>query len=140
ECASRLREAIDPERLESWRRSRSVMGRVSGRTVRLRKRLRYRNSFQTVLTGTLEQRGQGCIFRAKAGMHPFVSVVLMTFLLSVGIASIGIAPAGAALLPTMMLLFGVTLVVIGRYSSRGEDQFLIEFVAKVLAAPNPRAF
>ena len=73
ECETRLREATGRDGLLSGFSSWSVVGRVSGRSVRLRKRIGYRNSFQTVLTGSLEGRDGSTVFRGKAGMHPFVT-------------------------------------------------------------------
>jgi hypothetical protein len=148
ECAARLLAAIDQEGFLSWRGSRPVIGRVSGRSVRLRKRIRYRSSFQTFLTGTLEPQGEGSVFRGTAGMHPFVPIFMAIWFAGVGIAWVGTAlvaaiqgllgaggqPAGVVILTSVMMAFGVALVCAGRLLARGEEPFLVAFVADVLAA------
>jgi hypothetical protein len=132
--------------MQSWYGSRPVVGRVAGRSVRLRKRIGYRNSFQTFLTGTLEPRGEGTAFRARAGMHPFVAAFMAVWfaaILLIGgpvfVAAVrGVAAEANGLVgllaPPLMLVCGLLLVWFGRYLARGEEQFLVSFVAEVLGA------
>jgi hypothetical protein len=96
ECEARLRETTDHDGLLSWFGSRPVVGRVSGRSVRLRKRIWYRNSFQTFLTGSLEERDGSVVFRGKAGMHPLArGIMAVWFGLLVLIGGALFAPVSA---------------------------------------------
>ena len=79
ESGARLREATDRGGLLSWFGSKPIVGRVSGRSVRLRKRIGYRNWFQTFLTGTLEPHGEGSAFRGTAGIHPLVTAFMVAW-------------------------------------------------------------
>ena len=146
ECEDRLREATDRDGLLSWFSARPVVGRVSGRSVRLRKRIWYRNSFQTSLSGSLEDRDGSTAFRGRAGMHPFVTgflavwfglLVLMggaAFVAGVGGLFGGRGqPLGMIALP-VGLAFGGGLVRFGRWLARDEEAFLVAFVAEAIAA------
>ena len=66
ECVARLRIAVDPGGVFFGFGSKPVIGRVFRRWVCLRKRIGYRNSFQTFLIGRVEPHGEGSVFRGKA--------------------------------------------------------------------------
>ena len=146
ECEARLREATDRDGLLSWFGSRPVLGRVSGRSVRLRKRIGYRNSFQTFLTGSLEERDGSTVFRGQAGVHPLVTgfmAVWFGLLILLGgaafVAGVGGLLGGrghvlGVIVPAVGLAFGVGLVWFGRWLARNEESFLVAFVAEVIAA------
>jgi hypothetical protein len=114
--------------------------------VRLRKRISYRNSFQTFLIGSLEGRDGATVFRGRAGMHPLVigfMAVWFGLLALIGgaafVATVGGLIAGqsqplGAIIPLLMAAFGVGLVWFGRWLARGEEAFLVAFVAEVIAA------
>ena len=89
ECAERLRLAV--------RASDRIVGSIgspsaSGHSVRLRKRIWYRNSFQTFLRGRLEAHDGGTRFRGRAGVHTFVfgfmAIWFGALLLSLGFGSL----------------------------------------------------
>ena len=146
ECEARLRESTDRDGLLSWSSSWAVVGRVSGQSVRLRKRIGYRNSFQTFLTGSLEGCDGSTVFRGKAGMHPFVAgLMALWFGLLVFIGGAGFVagvgglfggrghPLGMVGLPVGLAFWG-GLVWFGRWLARNEEAFLIGFLAEVIAA------
>jgi hypothetical protein len=150
EAAARLREATDRGGLLGWFATKPVVGRVSGRSVRLRKRIGYRNSFQTYLMGTLEPHGEGSVFRGTCGVHPLVTAFMVAWF--AGVVLLGGAmfvpalrgPVGggepfALMVSSLMVAFGAALVWFGRYLARGEEQFLVIFVAEVLGASCPHA-
>jgi hypothetical protein len=146
ECEARLRAATDRDGLLSCFGSRQVVGRVSGGSVRLRKRIGYRNSFQTFLIGSLKGRDGATIFRGRAGMHPFVTgfmAVWFSLLVLIGGAAFAAAVGGliagqgqplGAIIPPLMLVFGVGLVCFGRWLARSEEAYLIAFVADAIDA------
>jgi hypothetical protein len=158
ECAARLREATDNEGLLSWFRSRPVIGRVSGRSVRLRKRIGYGNSFQAILVGRLEERDGGTVFRGKAGVSTFVTIFMAAWFCGVGllggamsVIAIGemlgvkfgerpmersLALPLVAVIAPLMLTFGVGLVRFGRWLARDEERFLVAFVADTIYSPS----
>jgi hypothetical protein len=146
ECAARLREVTDQNGLFSSFGSKPLIGSVSSASVQLRKRIGYRNSFQTVLTGTIQRHDGGAVFRGRTSMHPFVIAFMAVwggFMVLMGaavfVASVGemIAGGGAsifALVPPLMLVLGIGMVYFCRHLARGEEQFLITIVAKTIDA------
>jgi hypothetical protein len=147
ECATRLLAAIDTGWLLSRIGSQRVIGCIStsqsGISIRLRKRIGYHNSGQTYLMGCLEQHGQGTIFRGNAGMHPSVRVflavwfsllLLICIIVAVQFMIAGGGPLGLVLIiPVMLAAAIVVSVLMGilRWLARDEEQFLVEFLAKV---------
>ena len=155
ECVARLVAAIDHEGLLFWRASlfwrgsMPVIGRVTGRSLRLRKQIGYLNSCQTLLTGTLAPQGQGSVFRGTTGMHPFVPVfvwIWFAFIAIIGIVTAVIAAVQwlsggvgqpirvIALATSAMIPFGVVLLCVCRMLAQGEKEFLVAFLRDVLAA------
>ncbi|MDP3659755.1 hypothetical protein [Phenylobacterium sp.] len=144
ECVQRLREAVDAPLVLFGKKS--VVGDVDDERAVLRKRLRYRNSFQTRLRVTLEDAAPGTRMQCRSGAHP-AALVFITLWLGIvtviggavflaalvdltGAAQSEIPPAIGLLAPPGFLLFGITLVAVGRSMARGEADFLIDFVAQ----------
>jgi hypothetical protein len=151
EAAAHLQEAINSDGPLGWLGSKAVSGRVSGTSVRLRKRVRYENPFQTVLRGSLERHGDGSVFRGSAGVAPFVAAFMaLWFAGAVVIGGTVFAVFGVLALlgrltgremlmglgiPPLVLVFGALFVSAGRRLAREDEQFLVSFVAQVLDSP-----
>lgn len=141
DCLRRLQEQIDPE--GSVFGKRPVIGRVRDRSLRLRKRIAGRNSFQTFLYAGLVSVGSHTRFDCRFGMHPAV-IAFMAFWFGVllfgagGVAAelVGRADADgnairtplAVFGPLAMIVLGLVVVAIGRYGSKGDVAFLTEFL------------
>jgi hypothetical protein len=142
ESEARLRAATDRDGLLSCFGSRPVVGKVSGGSVRLRKRIGYTNSFQTFLVGSLEVRDDVTMFRGRAGMHPLVIGIMAVYfglLTFIGAPAFVAAEGGqglplGAITPLLMLVFGVGLVWFGRWLARDEEAYLVAFVTRAIAA------
>jgi hypothetical protein len=156
ECVSRLAAAMDTERsalfsLAGLFGSRPVVGRVTETSLRLRKRIGYRNSFQSYLAATLRSEAGGTVISGEVAMHPFVRVFM--FIWFSGVVLIGgtmfVATVGTmlfsagsqhqnawmgAVIPPLMLAFGFGLVRFGRYLARDETRFLRDFLIQTLDA------
>lgn len=148
DVAERLSAAIDGPFVPFGKRP--VIGTASDRGAVLRKRLRGRNSFQSVLRARLLPDAGGTILECRLGMHPAVVVFTLFWLGAVvliggsifvaGIADVmGSArseiPVAIALLgPPAMLAFGLVLFAVGRGMARGEDAFLTQFLIQTLEA------
>jgi hypothetical protein len=142
EGAARLAAAIDQGMWLSWRGSKPVVGRVSGWSIRLAKRIGYQNSFQTILRGRLAPHSRGSVFRGTAGMHPGVAFFMAVWLAvaaCVGVAGMvgGAAQLVDAIPALLMMAFGVAVAGLGRWLARNEKPFLVVFLAEVLAADRP---
>jgi hypothetical protein len=127
-----------------------VVGQVTASTLRLRKRIRYNNSFQTRLTATMEPAGRGTLIRGKFALHPFTRVFLpiwfggVLFFCAIAIVALVSHPGGSPqgngngwmflLIPLGMLVFGLALVRFGRFLARDEQRFLTEFLRQTLDA------
>lgn len=154
ECASRLSVAIDAERLTmfsvaGWSGSRPVVGRVTNSSLRLRKRLKYRNSFQSFLTATMRPEAGGTLISGEVAMHPFIRVFMVVWLGNVGLigvlmllVTISSMMMGSdhadqdawmgVVIPAVMFAFGFGLVGFGRYLARDEGRFLTNFLMQTL--------
>jgi hypothetical protein len=131
--------------------SRAVIGRVTDTSLRLRKRIRYRNSFQSHLTATLRPEAGGTVISGEVAMHPFVRVFMFIWfggVILIGgtmfVAAIGTIFFGSgsqhqnawmgAVIPPVMLVFGFGLLRFGRYLARDETRFLTDFLIQTLKA------
>ena len=159
ECVSRLTSACDADSslrtpLEAFLGScgfKPVLGRVTDTSLRLRKRIDYRNSFQTRLTAAIRPEGAGTVISGSFSMHPFVRV--FTIIWFAGVILIGGSMFAVALGsfishashrpdnawlglagPPLMLAFGYGLFRLGRYLARREASFITDFLIQVLNA------
>jgi hypothetical protein len=156
ECASRLEAVIDSERSALFSvaglfGSRPVVGRVTGSSLRLRKRIGYRNSFQIFLTATMQPEAGGTLISGGFAMHPFVRVFMLIWFGGVILmgGSIFVATVRGTfsvtgghrqniwlglVLPPAMLAFGAGLLRVGRFLDRDEARFLTDFLVETLNA------
>ena len=156
ECVSRLVAVMDTEQsaifsLAGLFGSKPVIGRVTETSLQLRKRIGYRNSFQSFLAATLRPEAGGTVISGEVAMHAFVKVFM--FIWFGGVILIGgtafVVTAGTiffgsssqhqnawmgAVIPTVMLLFGFGLVRFGRFLARDEARFLTDFLMQTLNA------
>jgi len=152
---SRLSEAIDAERMgvlyfETWRGSKSVLGEVSESSLHLRKRIRYKNSFQTFLTATMKPTADGTCIEGKFAMNlivrtamfiwfAFVITFMWSFVRAMGQLLVNSGGHNevdwmSIVVPPGMLAAGLTVVAVGRYFARNEAQFLKDFLIQTLDA------
>lgn len=131
--------------------SKPVVGRVTETSLQLRKRIGYRNSFQSFLSATLRHEAGGTLISGEVAMHPFVTVFMFIwfgFVILIGgtmfVATVGTLFFGpgnrhenawmGAVIPPVMLVFGFGLVRFGRYLARDEARFLTDFLIQTLNA------
>jgi hypothetical protein len=159
DCVSRLRGAIDGGVMVSLFGvgSKPVIGKVSESSLRLRRRIRYGNSFQTFLTATMRPEPGGTVISGACTMHPLVRIFNVvwfaivalfggTLLLATGWNALygnggpSRETLWGILIPLVLLSFGIGLVRLGRYLARDDPQFLMDFLAQILEArPNTPA-
>ena len=156
ECLARLRDATDDDGLLVSPGYRPVIGRVSGRRLRLRKRVEYGNPLQLHLVGRLESRGEGSVFCGRA-QRPwpailfvatwFAGVVVIGGALTINAVAgllgvpVGLPPTKGDILPVLailplplMLTFGIRMERHGRRLARDEGRFLVAFLADTIQA------
>ena len=117
---------------EGW----PVVGSVTESSLRLQKRVRGRNSFQSILTARMRREPAGTVISAKMAMHPFV-LAFMFFWFGVIILSVFFASGGPqknAVPGGVMLAFGCALACFGRYLARNEARFITDFLIRTLDA------
>ena len=146
EVVRRLKDAVDSDWVMFG--GKPIVGRVDERSFRLRLRLKYRNSFQTFLFGTIVEDGRSTRLRCRVGMHPIAAAFMALWLTAVAglliaaLASMGSDPATALILgaPAAMVAFGVALVWLGRWLARDEQRRLVAFLEQTVdARPDQRA-
>ena len=84
QCVARLMAVVDGERSGLFSAfggsgSNPVIGEVTESSLRLRKRIGYRNSFQTLVTATLRPGPEGTIVSCELGMHPLVRAFMFAW-------------------------------------------------------------
>ena len=163
ECTTRLLSQIDaefygfgfrPDRM----RAKPIVGRIDGSSLRLRRRIEYHNSFQTLLSAQMRLEGTGTFITGQFAMYPFVRGCMVLWFTGVvlfeGIAALvafmSFQP-GSILhrdegwwlilaAPPLMLVFGAGVVKFGRFLARGEAKFITDFLVRTLAVePSPSA-
>ena len=131
-------------------RSTAIEGSIKGTSLRARKRIFYRNSFQIRLSASLLEEGAHTRIICRFGMHPLVIAFLVFWfgvLLFIGgdgiIAGVVELISGSRpeacdlvglLIPAMMLMFGVMILLVARYLAAGERLTLAGFVRETLKA------
>jgi hypothetical protein len=138
EIVERLRETVGTAWLSG---DEPVRGRVSEHSFSLRKRIGYRNSFQTNLRGRYVEEANGTRIKCYAGMHPFVVAFMTVWFALVLTASAAIATQvangdlnGSPVVIIGMLIFGIVLVGAGRYAARNELTALTAFLEETIDA------
>jgi hypothetical protein len=119
-----------------------ILGRVSGRSVRLRKRPLGKSNFQACLIGSLEPQGDGTVFRGTVGLNPstwyFMAVwfggaafgCFASLMDAARTTAAGGTPQPMGIvIPLALLGFGVMMVRAGRNQSRAEEPVLVAFLA-----------
>lgn len=109
----------------------------------LRKRVGYRNSFQTVLAVEWSADDPGTRIVCNARLH--IGVMLFLFAWFGGVLLIGGPLMAASFLGALqgdgnhvwpqvlvIMLGGIAIVALGRFSARDEERFLLQFVSEVL--------
>lgn len=141
ECAARLRPAIDDYLMIFG--GKSVIGHAHAGGASLRKRIWYRNGFQTVLDAKFRREGATTIVEGRTGMGTFTKLFMLAWcgmliligggmMLSVLSASGGVEGIGVGLFPFGMIAFAVVLVGFGRWLARDEAAFLLSFLHRRL--------
>ena len=148
ECVRRLRENVD----DRWNLSgmRPIIGQIGETSFTLRVRQGYRNSFRTVLRGTMREESRQTRIHCRIGIDPFVRIFMLIWLAVVAVAAGAMTASAISLLlhgqtsaasllapilaPVGMLCFGVALTRVGRYLARDQQQDLIEFLTRRLGA------
>lgn len=148
QCAQTLREAVDSPWV--FLGKKPVVGTVGEDNAVLRKRIKGRNSFQTLLKVKMSGRTDGTALSCKGGMSLAVAIFITLWLgvvLVIGgavflatVASLTgageseIPPAIGLFVPPTLLVFGVLLLTIGRKMAKAEEAFLLAFVTQTLQA------
>lgn len=133
ECIKRFRGAVGP----AWKLNGQelVVGSTRLDTLYARKRVDYRNSFQTVLTVRLRPNGNGTHVSVSTGISGMVMafmIVWFGFFIALGLGIAFSAEPGSAIYPGGFIAFGIGLVSAGRWVARGEAEFLTAFLVETL--------
>jgi hypothetical protein len=142
ECVRRLRTATDG--VWAIGGSKPVQGTVRDTSIRLRKRIFYRNSFQCWLSAKLAEDNGQTRLSCTCGLHPFVRVFLEIWIGIVSVVGLTIAMQSTWLwlrdsalspnawlgivFPLIMASFAILLLKFGNYLAQDEPVFLVEFL------------
>ncbi|WP_271067748.1 hypothetical protein [Caulobacter sp. NIBR1757] len=110
-----------------------VIGQVSSQGGWLRKRIWYRNSFQTVMRLSIQETAGGSRILARSSMPIFATLFMAFWFGFIGLVTLGTLGAhgaGPSGLPDLLfiLAFGVGLVAFCRWLARDEHDFLLAFI------------
>lgn len=141
ECARRLRLVTDPKRLFAGKNP--LIGSISEASLSIRRRLGYKNSFQTFLFADMTVEGAGTRLRCRFGMHPlavaFLSIWFSFVVIGLGIGLfVAFNPFGiqhglrplwpAAIVPVFMAVFAYVWLKLSRRLAHEDEAFMIEFL------------
>ncbi|MGE0668297.1 MAG: hypothetical protein AB7O49_17210 [Sphingomonadales bacterium] len=142
ECARRLRMVTDPRR--RFRGNNPLIGTITDAVLTLRRRLAYRNWFQTFMFGTMEREGEGARLHVRFGMHPAAVVFLIVWFTTVIIGlGVGLVVAldlfgidhgvrgplwPAAIVPVLMAVFAMVWLKMSRRLAEEDELFMIELL------------
>ncbi len=127
-----------------------VIGSVGEAGFTLRKRIAYRNSFQTLLKADVLSDGAGARLSCRVGMALATMLFVIVWMGLVVVIGGGVVLAllsgGAGEVPVWsfaivpyLLLFGAGMLVVGRWLARHEGRFLLDFLCRELdARPDER--
>lgn len=125
--------------------TRPLVGWVRDRSMRVRRTILLRNSFQQNLSADFEADGGGTLIRCRFGLMPHILTFLAVFTLgAVGFAQVPIMAAASGIEPPPgaptfwwvggFLLLGVVLALIGMWLARDDRRILTEIVARATEA------
>ena len=150
ECYRRFNESVDTS-LFSYFSSKQFAGKVSTKCISVMKRDCYLNSFRPVLRASLHPNTGGTDIISTIGLHPFVKVFLFIWFgllfiiggtmfvrsfLSFFLESypIDVGSIMGILIPPNIALFGVILLIFGKYLARNEFDEIKQFITDLLDA------
>lgn len=121
-----------------------LIGMVSAKKASFRRRLGYRNSWQTVMDVNFEPTGSTTVMRIGSYMHPYAAVFMALWFAGIIAALVSILTTGAAkqgegsgmlvLLPIGMAAFGVAMIGFGRWIARNDHARMLDIVVEVTNA------
>jgi len=125
--------------------TRPVIGRIRGRRLTARKRIRYINSLQTYLSAELIDLENETLIRCNFSMHPFVIPLVTVWFAGAALFGGAIfipslirliydpsrAPVSGLVVPVGLILFGIAFLAYARWLARDEEAFLLDFVRAV---------
>jgi hypothetical protein len=88
------------------------LGVVQDESFKIRRDIRYRNSFLPILRGRLTAHGLGTRVSVTMALHPLVAIFMGVWLGMVGFGIFRV-PSSHSLIPVGMFLFGVALPLAG---------------------------
>lgn len=125
-----------------------VFGSITSDTIKLRKRIYYRNSFQPTLRGHLDDAGTGTRIHCEFGEIPLLPVFIAAgMIIVIALTGVGMTlrsvnlhevPLIAIILPLaalpLFLGIGIGSIYLGRWLARDERAYLVDFVRKTTEA------
>ena len=123
---------------------------MSEKSIYIRKKINYRNSFQTVLRASIAPLGQGTKSVIFFGLHPFVKIFMFfwfgfavliggaIFILTLSSiikkSPIDIGTIMGILIPPSLIFSGIVLLIISKLLSADDSTFLKKFLKNLLDA------
>ena len=140
ECVNRIDAAIDGNFTIFG--SKAAIGSTSAAGFKIRKRIWYRNSFQTILRAELVSEGAATRIRCSFGMAWLVLAFMAVWFGMAGIFVVTAlwgslatsTPSPAGFVIFLMPALGAVIVIVGRWFARNEAQYLVDFVCRTLDA------
>ena len=150
ECIEKIDNSLEKS-LFSQYGSKPLAGKVSYKSLQIRKRIDYRNSFQTIFSAKMMPSSSGTEITGKMGLHPFakkfsifwiVGVFLLggpPFLMTLidavrnGYYSANHSIVGFIVFPAM-IIFAFVVFKVGKRFSESEANFIIESLTNILSA------
>lgn len=141
-AAARLGEEIDnPFNLLG---SRPLIGQWNNARASFRRRLGYRNSFQSVMDVSIQPQGSTSVLKVRSYMHPYATGFMFLWVVAMVVATVGILRSEAvmataadpilAIVPVIMLFAGAGMVFLGRWIARKDHDRMLDTVIAATGA------
>lgn len=120
EVLKRLADSIEPEKIRfglfDSSATKPYEGQIDGASFRIKRIIRYRNSFLPRISGTIVKDFDGTTINVKMKLHPLVMVFICFWCGSVGLAGItimAISLRNASYEPASLIPFGMFIFAYG---------------------------
>jgi hypothetical protein len=150
ECIRRIEASTDPGSrsvfsLSGYKGSKPLLVKFDGDQFKLWKRRYYRNDFAPYFFGTLSPDNQGTRLEGYFDMDRWVKIFMKIWIAFAALFTVPVFFATlnrpdrangwiGIVIPIGFVLFGIVLPKFGRWTGRGEEKFMREFLQTTLAA------
>jgi len=111
--------------------------KIDGDDLTLKKVIYYRNSFQSIFYGEFVEESKGTRIEGYFSMHILVKIFMGIWFGGVtlmGVIEFTAVPSVGIIGYILMLVFGIFIIIGGKYMGKKQEKEIVEFIEKTLEA------